>query len=177
MSRLGWVAVKVVPTIKQASSTNYFLQKENIWTNRALQGIFCLWQYEFRKQSGVHCICWSLLFLDSCSIRFVFTSPSKSWRKWCNAGFKLVFLENGGDGMWKWEIKQHEVHLPHPFLSPPSQIRNMKYRVTEKTSQELQMLSTDTLNFQVTKIVMNSCSQLSELQSVSQLSQVCRIVL
>ena len=23
-------------------------------------------------------------------------SPSKSWRKWCNAGFKLMFLENGG---------------------------------------------------------------------------------
>ena len=39
------------------------------------------------------------------------------------------------------------------------------------------MLSTVTLNCQVTKIVMNSGSQLSELQSVSQMSQVCRIVL
>ena len=39
------------------------------------------------------------------------------------------------------------------------------------------MLSTVTLNCQVTKVVMNSGSQLSELQTVSQMSQVCRIVL
>ena len=39
------------------------------------------------------------------------------------------------------------------------------------------MLSTVTLNCQVTKVVMNSGSQLSELQIVSQMSQVCRIVL
>ena len=40
---------------------------------------------------------------------------------------------------------------------------------TTETSQELRMLSTVTLNCQVTKIVMNSGSQLSELQPVSQL--------
>ena len=48
---------------------------------------------------------------------------------------------------------------------------------SDKTSQELRMLSTVTLNCQVTKIVLNSGSQLSELQSVSQMSQVCRIEL
>ena len=37
------------------------------------------------------------------------------------------------------------------------------------------MLSTVTLNCQITKIVMNSGSQLSELQSVFQMSQVCRL--
>ena len=46
-----------------------------------------------------------------------------------------------------------------------------------KTSQELQILSSVTLNCQVTKIVMNSGSQLSEMQSVSQMSQVTRIAL
>ena len=49
----------------------------------------------------------------------------------------------------------------------------MKY----ETSQELRMLSTVTLNCQVTKVVKNSGSQLLELQTVSQMSQVCRIVL
>ena len=41
-----------------------------------------------------------------------------------------------------------------------------------KTSQELRMLSSVTINCQVTKIFMNSGSQLSELLSVSQMSQV-----
>ena len=45
-----------------------------------------------------------------------------------------------------------------------------------KTSQELRMLSSVTINCQITKIVMNSGSQLSELYSVSQMSQVSRIV-
>ena len=44
-----------------------------------------------------------------------------------------------------------------------------------ETSQELRMLSTVTLYCQVTKIVMNSGSQLSDLKSVSQRSQVSRI--
>ena len=39
-----------------------------------------------------------------------------------------------------------------------------------KTSQELRMLSSVTLNFQVTKIVTNSSSQLSEVLTVSQMS-------
>ena len=39
------------------------------------------------------------------------------------------------------------------------------------------MLSSVTINCQVTKIVMNSGSQLSELYSVSQMSQVSRIAL
>ena len=44
-----------------------------------------------------------------------------------------------------------------------------------KTSQELRMLSSVTINCQITKIVMKSGSQLSELYSVSQMSslQVC----
>ena len=41
-----------------------------------------------------------------------------------------------------------------------------------KTSQELRMLSSVTINCRITKIVMNSDSQLSELLSVSQMSQV-----
>ena len=41
-----------------------------------------------------------------------------------------------------------------------------------KTSQELRMLSSVTINCQITKIVMVSGSQLSELLSVSQMSQV-----
>ena len=45
-----------------------------------------------------------------------------------------------------------------------------------KTSQELRMLSSVTLNCQVTKIVMDSGSQLKELQSVSEMSQVRRNV-
>ena len=42
----------------------------------------------------------------------------------------------------------------------------------KKTSQELRMLSSVTINCQITKIVMISGSQLSELLSVSQMSQV-----
>merc|ERR1712037_1033339 len=41
-----------------------------------------------------------------------------------------------------------------------------------KTSQELRMLSSVTINCQITKIVMNSGSQLPELQTVSQMSKV-----
>ena len=44
--------------------------------------------------------------------------------------------------------------------------------IMDKTSQELRMLSSVTLNCQITKIVMNPGSQLSELKSVSQMSQV-----
>ena len=43
--------------------------------------------------------------------------------------------------------------------------------------QESQMLSTVTIDCQVTMIVMNSGSQFSELLSVSQMSQVSKIVL
>ena len=50
----------------------------------------------------------------------------------------------------------------------------MKYK--SKTLQELQMLSTVHLDCQLTKIVMKSGSQLKELLSVSQLSQVTWIV-
>ena len=39
----------------------------------------------------------------------------------------------------------------------------MTREIENKTSQELRMLSNVTLNCQVAKIVMNSCSQLSEL--------------
>ena len=46
-----------------------------------------------------------------------------------------------------------------------------------KILRELQMLSSVTLNCQITKIVMNSASQLSEMQSVSHMSQVTRIAL
>ena len=45
-----------------------------------------------------------------------------------------------------------------------------------ETAQELRMLSSVTLDCQVTNIVMNSGSQLSEFESVSQISQVSRIV-
>ena len=43
-----------------------------------------------------------------------------------------------------------------------------------KTSQELQLLSSVTLDCQVTKILMNSGSQLTEMKSVCQMSQVTR---
>ena len=49
--------------------------------------------------------------------------------------------------------------------------------IFRKTLQELRMLSSVTINCQVTKIVMNSGFQLSELLSVSQMSQVSRIAL
>ena len=54
--------------------------------------------------------------------------------------------------------------------------RKMSWKLSQ-TSQELRMLSSVTINCQVTKIVMNSGSQLSELSvSVSQMSLVSRIV-
>ena len=48
--------------------------------------------------------------------------------------------------------------------------------VANKTSQELRMLSSVTINSQITKIVMKG-SQLSELYSVFQMSLVFRIVI
>ena len=48
--------------------------------------------------------------------------------------------------------------------------------ITIKTSQELRMLFSVTINCQVTKIVLYPGSQLSELLSVSQMSQVPMIV-
>ena len=58
-----------------------------------------------------------------------------------------------------------------PVKSSPSAMS----RPGKETSQELQMLSSVTINCQLTKIVMNPCSQLSVLQSVSQMSQVSMI--
>ena len=46
-----------------------------------------------------------------------------------------------------------------------------------ETSQELRMLSSVTLNCQVTKNFMNSGSQLSEMQSMSQMTKVTRTAL
>ena len=45
-----------------------------------------------------------------------------------------------------------------------------------KTLQELRMLSSATCNCQVTNIVMNSVTQLSELKLMSQRPQVSRII-
>ena len=42
-------------------------------------------------------------------------------------------------------------------------LQGTKHRIWSKTSQELRMLSSVTINCQITKIVMNSGSQLSEL--------------
>ena len=50
-----------------------------------------------------------------------------------------------------------------------------KIQVRPKTSQELQMLSSVTIDCHITKIVMDSGSQVSELLSVSQRSQVSGI--
>ena len=49
-------------------------------------------------------------------------------------------------------------------------------QIYDKTSQELRMLSTVTLNCQVTKIVTNSDSQLSKLSKCLKLSRIVRIV-
>ena len=49
-----------------------------------------------------------------------------------------------------------------PFLSNCAQLEAGKLENNLKTLQELRMLSSVTLNCQVTKIVMNSGSQLSE---------------
>ena len=46
-----------------------------------------------------------------------------------------------------------------------------------KTSQELRMLSSVTLNCHVTKIVMDSVSQLSELSQMSQLTRIVFVVM
>ena len=65
---------------------------------------------------------------------------------------------------------------PHSAVHVRNKISTEFILITQ-TSQDLRILSTVTLNCQVTKVVMNSGSQLSELQTVSQMSQVCRIVL
>ena len=51
-----------------------------------------------------------------------------------------------------------------------------KIQVRPKTSQELRMLSSVTIDCHITKMVMDSGSQLSELLSVSQMSQVLVLV-
>ena len=53
------------------------------------------------------------------------------------------------------------------LLKVVSQIKDQFMDQFEKTSQELRMLSSDTLNCQVTMIVMNSGSQLSEMSAIS----------
>ena len=70
-------------------------------------------------------------------------------------------------GVERWQFKFHPVGTLKMYLLSV---------VGKKTLQELRMLSTVTLNFHVTKIVMNSGSQLSELYSVSHMSQVSWIV-
>ena len=51
----------------------------------------------------------------------------------------------------------------HEGIGPPNRRPKQKMNFFLKTSQELQMLSSVTINCQVTKIVMNSDSQLSQL--------------
>ena len=72
-------------------------------------------------------------------------------------------------------------YIPQPCArrahrNPPtyiySPIVGRIYPIPIKTSQELRMLSSVTINCQVTNIVINPGSQLSILSSVSQISQV-----
>ena len=71
-----------------------------------------------------------------------------------------------------WQSRFHGHFLAAMYTTPPwvqdmslSQFLNegMGLLFPKKTLQELGMLSSVTLNYQVTKIVMNSGSQLSEL--------------
>ena len=62
------------------------------------------------------------------------------------------------------------MHLPGMKVKVLSYKASLHLKI--KTSQELRMLSSVTINCQVTKIVMNPGSQLSVLKSVSQMSQV-----
>ena len=59
-------------------------------------------------------------------------------------------------------LRTHPSHPGHPG--------HILWGILLKTSQELRMLSTVTLNWQATQIVMNSGSQSSELYLVSQVS-------
>ena len=58
------------------------------------------------------------------------------------------------------------------ILHKITSLNNLVVVMVYKTSQELRMLSSVAINCQITKIVMNPGSQLSELKSVSQMSQV-----
>ena len=71
------------------------------------------------------------------------------------------FLDGWGGGRWGRGVQERFGKIPYFF---------------QQTSQELRMLSSVTLNCQVTKILMDSGSQLSELLLVSQVSQVTGIV-
>ena len=109
-------------------------------------------------------------------------ASSKFWRKWELSHF-------GGNRKhkkrWRWWIL---------VVYAPETQRVMQFRkltkcwlctlckhdnahIIYKTSQELRILSSVTLNCQVTKIVMKSGSQFSILLSVCQISQVSRISL
>ena len=59
--------------------------------------------------------------------------------------------------------RQTDLYGPDPTITAAVFKKVMDLKKAEKTSQELRMLSSVTINCQVTKIVMNSGSQLSEL--------------
>ena len=58
---------------------------------------------------------------------------------------------------------REEEHYQSPSFPPFIKVANQEVGDRKKTSQELRMLSSVTINCQITKIVMNSGSQLSEL--------------
>ena len=98
----------------------------------------------------------------------LFRSPLPSFARWKNyLSLQKVFRRRQN-----YFLKEY-ISLHHN--STYSDI--LKDSFLKETLQELRILSTVILNCQVTKIVMNSGSQLSELQWVSQMSQVSRIVL
>ena len=85
------------------------------------------------------------------------------WRPMSDDWWLVVFF-----GFWVWDNDKVPTQIVFTYVSFYSFQPNYHIRVSlseklRKTSQELRMLSSVTINCQITKIVMNSGSQLLEL--------------
>ena len=99
----------------------------------------------------------NLLFSSSCKRKIGAADYDDAWVGW--------MLISGWDHLFMPLFGPFEIHQDMPCASDEDELANNVTACVncDKTSQELRMLSSVTINCQVPKIVMNSDSQLSEL--------------
>ena len=111
------------------------------------------------RQQNIHsvapeyCIFWILLFLYICTLQLHISDLL--WRLQISPVYRIFIPSDGFDSSHSWKFLKHEQNKNDYF--------EKIFTKFEETSQELRMLSSVTINCQVTMIVMNPGSQLSVL--------------
>ena len=130
-----------IPSLHLFQSVNTFLFQKN-WG-----------QFDFKKywQTDFLYLCFNFLTLIvmTPARQVAETDGVNTWKDWSDCDLNQLYMIVQCSYDCSYDCDPNKVYFW------------IKIRI--KTSQELQMLSSVTVNYQVTKIVMNSASQLSEL--------------